>query len=328
MMRTGATHAEIVADLKSSGEYRQRLEQSTAALPDLVSQAPERYMTVRTDDGRAVPAFLADAPEAYDWIEQALADNGFYEKPGVWVLTIDLDKRVMAEIVSRLEPASALEVGCSSGGVLACLDELGIDVCGVDISTFARDRAPDSVRDRIRLGELAGMSFDRTYDVAFGLDIFEHIHPGKLDEFIAALVATIAPGGYLLVNVPAYGEDEVFGEAFPIALSVWREDAARGRRFRHLEVDERGYPVHGHLVFATTKWWVDRFEAAGVHRAFEIERAIHERYDAYFDAHSPARKPLYVFAKDAATEQTQGLARRIRSKASRVLAGPDPNPTV
>jgi hypothetical protein len=201
-------------------------------------------------------------------------------------------------------------------------------VCGVDISAFARDRAPDSIRDRIRLGELAGMSFDRTYDVAFGLDIFEHIHPGKLDEFIAALVATITPGGYLFVNVPAYGEDEVFGEPFPIAFPAWREDAARDRRFRYVEVDERGYPVHGHLVFATTRWWVDRFEAAGVRRAVEVERALHVLYDAYFDAHSPFRKPLYVFGKDAPPDLVADLARRIRTKTSRVLAGGVATPKV
>ena len=193
----------------------------------MYATAPDRYVDLVDDDGHAVRTYIAEDPTAFDWIERAILENGFYEKPGVWVLSIDTDKRLMAEIVGRLEPGSALEVGCSSGGVLAGLDAAGVDVCGVDISTFARDRSPDAIRERIRLGELAEMEFDRTYDVTFGLDIFEHIHPGKLDAFIAALVAATTPGGYVLVNVPAYGPDVVFGEAFPISLPEWR-----GRRRR------------------------------------------------------------------------------------------------
>ena len=121
----------------------------------------------------------------------------------------------------------------------------------------------------------------------------------------------------MLVNVPAYGPDEVFGEAFPIPLREWRANVAQGRMFRNIEVDERGYPVHGHMVFATTDWWVARFEAAGVRRAPELERAIHAHYDTYFDAHSPARKPLYVFAKDGDAERVRALADRIRATPSR-----------
>jgi SAM-dependent methyltransferase len=323
MLREGATRAEVVDDLKASDEYRRRVEQSTIGLPDLVAAAPERYTTLRRDDGTPVRTYVATDPDAFDWIEHAIMRNGFYEKPGVWVLDMDLDKRLMAEIVGSLEPKSVVEVGCSSGGVLACLHDAGIDVRGVDISTFARDRAPEAIRDRIRLGDLTELSFDRAFDVGFGLDIFEHIHPGKLDAFVGALAALVAPGGYLFVNVPAYGRDAVFGEAFPMTLHEWREDAARGRHFANLEVDERGYPVHGHLVLATTEWWVTRFEATGLQRAPEIERAIHGHYDAYFDAQSPARKPLYVFGKGVAAEEASALADRIRATPSRVLAGAD-----
>ena len=322
-MREGATGADVISDLKSSDEYRMRIDQSTISLPDVYATAPDRYVDLVDDDGHTVRTFIAEDPTAFDWIERAILENGFYEKPGVWVLSIDTDKRLMAEIVGRLEPGSALEVGCSSGGVLAGLDAAGVDVCGVDISTFARDRAPDTIRERIRLGELVEMEFDRTYDVTFGLDIFEHIHPGKLDEFIAALVAATTPGGYVLVNVPAYGPDDVFGEAFPIPLREWRADAAHGRMFHNIEVDARGYPVHGHLVFATTDWWVARFEAAGVRRAPDIERAIHAHYDAYFDEHSQARKPLYVFAKDGDAAHVRALAERIRATPSRVLTEVD-----
>jgi Domain of unknown function (DUF4214)/Methyltransferase domain len=319
-LRGGATREDIVRELMQSDEYRRRVEQSTLGLPDLCEKDPSRYAVLRADDGSMVCTFVAETFEDFDWIEAAILENGFYEKPGVWELSIDLDKRVMAEIVTLLEPRSAIEVGCSSGGVLACLHESGVDVCGVDISTFAHEHAPPSIRDRIRLGDITTMNFGREFDVAFGLDIFEHVHPAKLEAFITALIAPLASGGFLFVNIPAYGLDEVFGEAFPMTLPEWRSDAARGRMFRNLEVDERGYPVHGHMIFATTNWWVDRFEAAGVRRLPALERAVHEQYDDYFDDKSPARRSFYVLGKNCDPQRVADLVARIRGRSSMVLA--------
>jgi hypothetical protein len=319
-LRAGMSRAAVYAELRDSEEHEIHAGRSTASLPDLRSRHPDRYATLHYDGGGTGYGYVAADPAACDWIDAAIADNGFYEKPGVWVLSIDLDKRVMAEIVAALEPASAFEVGCSSGGVLAGLDEQGIDVTGVDVSEYARARAPERIRDRIHLGDVTKMAVDRAYDVAFGLDIFEHINPNDVDAFIAAIAARVADGGFVVANVPAYGRDDVFGEVFPINVPQWREDAAAGRRFAMLEVDERGYPFHGHVVLATTEWWVEHFEAAGLQRQPDIERALQGRYGEHFREHSPARASLYVFGKQADPARVAALAARIAATPSAALA--------
>ena len=320
VLAAGASRDEIVAALEASDEYQNRIAARAFVLPDLQGSAPERYEVLTSDDGSSVSVFRADDEAAFDWIEQQIFDNGYYEKPGIWSFQIDLDKRVMAEMIAGLEPRSAVEVGCSSGAVLHCLAEAAVDVCGIEISELAADRAPDTVRDRIVLGDIGELEFDRGFDVAFGLDVFEHVHPQKLDAFIASLVALVEPGGILFVNVPAFGEDAVFGEVFPMFLEEWRADAANRQVFHHLQVDERGYPSHGHLVWATTDWWVTRFEQAGLQRASDVERALHDQYDWYFASCTPARQSFYVFTKDRDAADVRALASRIAARDSHVLA--------
>jgi SAM-dependent methyltransferase len=203
--------------------------------------------------------------------------------------------------------------------VLHGLAEAGADVCGIDISELAKSQATDLVRDRILIGDVASLEVGRTFDVAFGLDVFEHIHPGALDGFITALVALVRDGGHVVVNVPAFGDDEVFGEVFPMFLAPWREDAAAGTPFRHLQVDEDGYPMHGHLVWATTDWWVASFERAGLHRLPEVERALLGIYGDHFDQATPARRSLYVFGKGVAAGGAAALAASVAAKRSSLL---------
>ena len=306
--------------MEASDEYQNRIAARAFVLPDLQGSAPERYEVLTSDDGSSVSVFRGEDDAAFDWIEQQIFANGYYEKPGIWSFQIDLDKRVMAEMIAGLEPRSAVEVGCSSGAVLHCLAEAAVDVCGIEISELAGNRAPDTVRDRIILGDIGELEFDRGFDVAFGLDVFEHVHPQKLDAFIAVARRTREPGGILFVNVPAFGDDAVFGEVFPMFLEEWRADAASGQVFHHLQVDERGYPSHGHLVWATTDWWVTRFEQAGVRRASDVERALHEHYDWYFASCTPARQSFYVFTKDRDAADVRALASRIAARDSHVLA--------
>jgi SAM-dependent methyltransferase len=319
-LRNGASRQDIVDALKGSEEYRNRQAASAFRLPNLLESEPSRFRILVADDGKEIPTYLAADHASFDWVEARILENGYYERPGIWSFEVDLDKRVMAEIVSLLEPKSVVEVGCSSGAVLQCLNGIGIDVWGVDVSTSARERASSSVRERILLGDITEIEFAQTFDVGLGLDIFEHVHPNKLGSFITALVNLITPGGFLYANVPAFGRDAVFGEVQTMFLPEWRDDARAGGPFRHLQVDERGYPAHGHLVWATTDWWVATFEAAGLRRAPAIERALHGLYDWYFDACSPMRKSFYVFAKARDVASDDELAGRIRATEPRSLA--------
>jgi SAM-dependent methyltransferase len=300
-LREGKSRADLVLDFSGSTEFiHKTVRDNLAAYLDPLPIRDERpelfHVERRKGSTDRVLVFRAREAADDDWLERRIVENGYYERPGVWSFLIDEDKRMMAEIARDLGARTVLDFGCSNGGVLKCLRDLGIEGEGVEISRMALDRAPAEVRESILLGDLLSLKLPRRFDLAFGLDIFEHLNPNRLDAYISRLHEAVREGGHLFANVPAFGADPVFGEIFAIELESWDEDTAAGRRFRSVPVDDFGYPKNGHMICAGTEWWVDRFERAGFRREPGIERGLHGKYDATMNV-TPARKAFYVFSR-------------------------------
>jgi hypothetical protein len=299
VLRQGVRRTAVLLDIMRSEEFRRSLAPAgPSTLPNLVVRRPERYR--RTTDrvnGSSMLLFRIEDRTDFDWLENAIIRNGYYEEPGVWVLDVDFDKRLVAEMLSAFAPQAALELGCASGAVLQCLDEIGVAGEGVEISSMAIAKATDRVRPRIHQGDLLALDLPRRYDLLFGLDIFEHLNPNKLDRYLDRIAAVTTDDAYLFCNIPAFGEDKVFGTVFPFYVDGWREDAAAGRALGSIHVDDLGYPIHGHLAWGDASWWTRQFERAGFMRDEEIERAFHRKYDGYMEKRSPARRAYFVFGK-------------------------------
>jgi hypothetical protein len=264
-------------------------------------------------------AFEARKPADFDWMERMILEHGYYEHEGVWDLDPGPDKLAMAEIMAALQPGRALEVGCSSGTVLAALAGLGVPAEGVEISRMALDRAAPEVRGRIHHGDLLGLSLSGGYDLLYGLDVFEHLNPNRLPDYLARAAALLADGGYLYAALPAFGDDPVFGLIFRLYVRDWFQDIYHDRPFRLLHADGKGYPLNGHLVWADSHWWVQQFERHGLRREPAIEAAVHDRYDRFFDGYAPARKAFYVFSKGGRDGRRDAAIDRLRSNPSRAL---------
>jgi SAM-dependent methyltransferase len=320
LLREGKSRMAVLLSLARSDEFAARLAPRAPAA-DIRRLRPERYHAeTDTRTGASLLVFDDGTPAGFDWLESMILEHGYYERPGVWGLEVDTDKRVMAEMVAALGPRTALELGCASGAVLRCLADLGVHAEGIEISAMALAHASPDVKPRIHHGDLLRLALGDTYDVVFGLDVFEHLNPNRLDEYLSRVAALTAGGGYVFANVPAFGADPVFGTVFPFYVGGWEEDAAAGRLFTKLHVDEEGFPLHGHLVCADWALWVSRFERHGLRRATEVEAALHRRYDTYFDQRSPARRSFFVFAKQGDAGRDRALAARIAAEPSRVLA--------
>jgi hypothetical protein len=241
----------------------------------------------------------------------------------VWNLGIDTDKRVIAEMIAAFGSSSALELGCAAGAVLECLAEYGVRAEGVEISRRAMERASDRVRPRIHHGDLLDLDTLSSYGVVFGLDVFEHLNPNRLDRYLSRLREVTSDEGYVFCNVPAFGPDRIFGTVFPLYIDSWHGDAAAGRPFSTLHVDELGYPLHGHLTWADASWWVRQFEARGLHREEEIERALHHKYDDYMSKRSLARKAYFVFSKNGSLDARNRILSRIDTPSRVLTSGED-----
>jgi hypothetical protein len=318
-LQRGAARAELLGQIVRSEEYRQRALPRYFPLADLRALRPERYFERRHDGPEPWILFQAEGPDDFDWLEAAILDNGYYDRPGVWRLSIETDKRLMAELVASLEPSRVLELGCASGAVLQCLHDLGLVAEGVEISAAAIESAFPDVRSRIHQVNATEFELSSAYDVIFGLDIFEHLNPNRLGECLKRVQAHLAPGGFVFANIPAFGHDPVFGEVFPVYIEEWRADDGRCVNYRTLHCDSLGYPLNGHLIWGRTDWWVAQFEAVGLRRQADIEAALHGRYDDYLAEATPARRSFYVFAKDAQPADISRIAAAISAAGSAVL---------
>jgi 2-polyprenyl-3-methyl-5-hydroxy-6-metoxy-1,4-benzoquinol methylase len=318
LQRRGTRDA-VVREIVRSDEYRRHALPRYFPLVDLRSLRPDQYFERQNQEPGTWVLFQADGPEDFDWLETAILDSGYYDRPGVWRLEIETDKKLMAELVASLEPSRVLELGCASGAVLQCLHDLGVEAEGVEISGAAIEAAFPAVRGRIHRVNATEFELSSSYDVIFGLDIFEHLNPNRLGECLKRVEAHLAPGGFVFANIPAFGHDPVFGEVFPIYIDEWRADGDRGQNYRTLHCDELGYPLNGHLIWGRSDWWVAQFEAVGLRRQPEIEAGLHRRYDDYLAGATPARRSFYVFSKDAQPADITRIAAAINATGSAVL---------
>jgi SAM-dependent methyltransferase len=320
LLAEGETRDKVLRLLVASDEHVNRVAAAAYDLPDLRAVRPEAYVERPDRSGAGVLTFNARTPADFDWLEEQILANGYYDKPGIWGSEVNLDKRLMAEMIACLRPARVLDFGCASGAVLVALDALGIRGEGVEISPAAAARADRQARGDIHVGDLLEVNLPVRYDVVSGFDVYEHLNPNRIDTYLSRVAELLAPGGFALCNIPAFGDDEVFGTVFPRTLADWDAEAEQGQVFSHLPVDGAGYPYHGHLVWADSRWWVEHWSRAGLRREGGLEQAMHERYDAHLAQSAPARRSFYVFSKDADPARVAALTNKIATTPSMVLA--------
>jgi SAM-dependent methyltransferase len=116
-------------------------------------------------------------------------------------------RRILAELIRREGrlPADAriLEIGCGTGHNFEMLRRFGrLDALEVDgeARALASRRLGHAVGDAA-LPALAGVP-ERTYHLIALLDVLEHVDGDR--EALSSIAAKLAPGGFILVTVPAY----------------------------------------------------------------------------------------------------------------------------
>lgn len=283
--------AGLIRDLMGSDEYRARsLAGFAVDLPDLTQAMPDYFY--RTAKG----ALILDARDAEGMrmVEGLIREHRYYDSSVAWLPVIDLDKRVTAAVVRSLGATRLLELGCFAGSVLKVLDDAGVEVAGVEISHRAFLTAHPSIYHRIRYGDLLDLDLPAGgFDAFLAMDILEHISPLDLDAYAARIAQLIGPQSFVYVNSPMFGEDDVFGAVFPQYVPAWRE-AGEDVWWTHLHCDAKGWPAHGHLVWAAPKWWEAMFLRHGLVRDRGAERLIQARLARFFSERAPARKGLFV----------------------------------
>lgn len=79
-------------------------------------------------------------------------------------------------IKDTFQPTKALDMGCGPGFLMKFLQEVGVDIDGVDFSADVKTIAPDSVRDHIKVGSVTDIDLPTdSYDLVICREVFEHM---------------------------------------------------------------------------------------------------------------------------------------------------------
>jgi len=206
----------------------------------------------------------------------------------------------LTAILKFLKPKSLLELGCGRGDVLFLL---GLDgktkVRGIEFSPDIFNKVWPILRGKVDEGDILEVcqEYEKkgiSFDTFCAFDLWEHLHPKKLPDYIATLIRLAQKDALFFFNIPAVGEDKVFGEVFPLELEENREKFNQRLPFDYLNAESTAppTPANGHLIWAHSEWWQKQFEQHGLVRAETLESNIHQ----FFDEHLfYARKSFYLF---------------------------------
>lgn len=321
-LRSGDFLEQVIRTFVGSPEFRSRYARTLIPefeLPDLTAAMPDRFQT-QTVHGHPMTVYVADDDCDMTAMAARIEKHRFYDRFGVWSPVIDFDKEVTATIVRGLGAQSCFELGCFTGPVLSLLADSGVDVLGAEVSHLAFALAYPNVRDAMLYGDLLNLQIDRVFDVLLCLDVLEHVNPLLLDDYISKLGSVLGPDGYLYLNAPMWGCDRIFGMFEEPYLDEWLAvgDAAN---WRHWPCDARGWPIHGHLVWASSPWWERKFEQHGLVRDIAVESAVHRVLEPLYEG-ARGRRCIFVLRRPTSRRSSAADAEAVGRALSQLPGMP------
>jgi SAM-dependent methyltransferase len=296
-LRSGKFLKQIVQSFVASEEFRARILESlvpVTSLPDLRAATPDSYQT-ESVNGSPITVYVAGTDADIATMCNLIKKHRYYDRFGVWTPMIDHDKVVTAAIVRGLGARSCFELGCFTGPVLSLLAETGISVLGTEVSHTAFALAYPNVRDSMLFGDLLSLDIGGRFDVILCMDALEHVSPLLLDAYIERIAALVEQDGYVYLNSPMWGQDRIFGVFEEPYLEEW-QCVGNASYWRHWPCDDKGWPLHGHLVWASPAWWERKFVDHGLVRDTAIEQVINQDLATFFNQ-AVGRRCLFVLRR-------------------------------
>jgi cyclopropane fatty-acyl-phospholipid synthase-like methyltransferase len=278
------------------------------------------------NDGREVNLIHIESGRDYETLLNNIIRSGYYnntyfqEHIDYREGRVKFDAFYLTALLRIIKPKSVLELGCGRGDVLFLL---GLDqktaVQGIEYSQDILKKIWPKLKGRVECGDVEEICQDlhkrrQSFDTFCAFDFWEHLLPQRLDEYINALVALAEKDAFFFFTIPAFGEDRVFGEIFPLEMEENRSDFERRVPFTYLNAEsiDPVIPAQGHLIWAHSEWWQTQFKRHGLVRAENLEKVLHQ----YFDEHMfYARKSFFLFHLDT-PEGRRRLNRISRSGVS------------
>jgi hypothetical protein len=322
LLRSGRGLEHVIRTFTTSPELRSRSVQrliAAAPMADLRTSFPDRYELQRVA-GAPMAVFIARTDADIALMAALIEKHHYYDRFGVWSPVIDLDKEITAAIVLGLGARSCFELGCFTGPVISLLADAGISVLGAEVSHLAFAIAYPNARETMIFGDLLMLDIDQRFDIVLCMDVLEHISPLRLDQYIEKILSILDDDGYIYLNSPMWGRDDIFGVFGEPYLEEWRS-VGDASYWRHWPCDDKGWPMHGHLVWASPAWWERKFNGYGLIRDRTVEQAIHRRLAGFFEG-TPGRRCLFVLRRCESRASSVRVAANIDNALSNLSGVP------
>jgi len=137
------------------------------------------------------------------------------------------------------KPNSATLYGCGIGQRVFCLNQIGVDACGIELSKYAVENAMD---EEVRQGDILNKEDIYFSDLVVAYDILEHLSYDDLPKAINNLVKSA--NKYILISVPFLGDPNLENDP----THIIKEDKA----WWITQFDKKGLsyiPVPEHFLF-------------------------------------------------------------------------------
>jgi hypothetical protein len=152
-----------------------------------------------------------------------------YERNEHW---INFFGAIAQRIVRDITPHTSLDAGCAMGLLVEQLVQRGVDAYGVDISEFAISKAPDAVRDRVRVHSLTE-PIDGRFDLVVCIEVLEHLARDDSEKAMDNLCA--ASDTILFSSSPLDYAEATHVNVHP--PEVWSEMFSRRGFYRDVDFD-------------------------------------------------------------------------------------------
>jgi hypothetical protein len=309
--RSGAALEHTIRTLIGSAEFQTRMLKlmvPAVELPDLTRLMPDMYQIQHIGHG-PLRVYAGRSDQDIIRLASLIEQHRYYDRFGAATPVIDLDKQITAAVIRALGAHSCFELGCFTAPVMSLLADAGLRVLGAEASHLAFAFAYPNVRHAMVYGDLLSLTVDERFDAVLCMDVLEHVSPLRLDAYLTAILSLLDNEGYLYVNSPMFGSDPIFGAGEEPYLEEWQHVGDRSY-WLHWPCDERGWPLHGHLIWASPAWWAGKFAAHGLVRDEAIEQVIQRRLAGFF-RYAPGRRTLFVLRREGARTSSAAAAAAI-----------------
>jgi len=131
--------------------------------------------------------------------DRRICYGGYRYMPGRW----ENVARSMAEHYGLKAGDKILDVGCGKGFQLYEFTKVvpGLEVTGIDISSYAIENAKEEIRDRLQVGNATALPFpDKHFDFVFSITTLHNLHCYDLDKALREIQRVGKKNKYICVE--------------------------------------------------------------------------------------------------------------------------------